>query len=445
MPFERLTATLAEQAVELRHAELPPDVVELARQCLLDWFGVTLAGAHEPPAALLVEALAIGEGDPAGVSLVGRSTRVPVLVAALVNGTASHALDFDDVNALMRGHPSVAVYGAALALGEHLDASYDDLVRAFVAGYETMCRVGVAIGAAPYQRGFHATGTVGTFGAATACASLLRLDADRTAVALGLAATQAAGLKCMFGTMTKPLHAGKACENGLLAALLAAKGFTAERAAIEAAQGFAAVSGVTASSERALGEPPLGWHLRSNLFKYHASCFMTHSTIDGLRRLVDDGVRADDVDAVVVHVTEAELGACAISEPTTGLEVKFSVAHLAAMALLGRDTSDVTDDAAADGAAVALRHRVKVADDGRPNTPTLVEVRLRDGRELSVAHDVHAPERDLARQGAQLRAKFDTLVTPALGAVAAGALADAVTRGVDGVGDVRALMALARI
>src|SRR5215468_7288011 len=239
------TADVATRVAKLEFDDIPADVVELVRQCTLDWFGVALAGSREPAAeivlaAALEEAPSIADG---GVTVVGRADRLPASMAALVNGTASHALDYDDVNAAMNGHPTVPVLGALLALAETRPTAGRDLVCAFVAGYEAENRVGRALGSAPYQRGFHATGTLGTLGAAAACARLLGLDVDTTAVALGLAATQAAGLKSMFGTMSKPLHAGKACANGLLAARLADRGFTAHPAAIETDQGFAEVSG----------------------------------------------------------------------------------------------------------------------------------------------------------------------------------------------------------
>src|SRR5262249_22908801 len=210
------------------------------------------------------------------VTVVGRPERLPPLAAALANGTASHALDYDDVNSAMMGHPTVAILAALLALAESRGSRGCDVVEAFVAGYEAQCRIAQAVGHNPYQRGFHATGTIGTFGAAAACARLLNLDPDQTAIALGIGATQAAGLKAMFGTMSKPLHAGKACANGLLAARLAARGFTANPAAVEAEQGFAEVSGGRGDLDRALREPDGGWYLRGNLFRYHATRLAAH-------------------------------------------------------------------------------------------------------------------------------------------------------------------------
>jgi 2-methylcitrate dehydratase PrpD len=312
----------------------------------------------------------------------------------------------------------VPVLSALLALAETRAASGRDVVCAFVAGYEAECRVGRALGSAPYQRGFHATGTLGTLGAAAACARLLGLDAETTAVALGIAATQASGMKSMFGTMTKPLHAGKAAANGLLAARLAARGFTAHPAAIETEQGFAEVSGGRRDLDAPRSEPE--WFLRNNLFKYHAACFATHSTIEGLRRLRSRiGFAAADVDRVVVHANAAQLRMCAIPEPRTGLEAKFSLRHLVAMTLSDVDTSSTgsfTDACARDADLVRLRQRVEVAEDGPMQSGTPVDVVLLDGRTLNAAQDVNTPATDLVEQGTALKSKFAALATPVLGA-----------------------------
>ena len=415
------TADVAARVAALRYDDLPADLVELTRQCVLDWFGVTVAGSREPAAEIVLAELA--DECPTGTAtVVGRSARLPASMAALVNGTASHALDYDDVNSAMNGHPTVPVLGALLALAETRAAAGEpasgrDVVCAFVAGYEAECRVGRALGSAPYQRGFHATGTLGTLGAAAACARLLGLDADTTAVALGIAATQAAGMKSMFGTMSKPLHAGKAGANGLLAARLAARGFTAHPAAIETEQGFAEVSGGRRDLDPARSGPE--WFLRNNLFKYHAACFATHSTIEGLRRLrAGTGFAAADVDRVVVHANAAQLRMCAIPEPDTGLAAKFSLRHLVAMTLSDVDTANAdsfTDACARDADLVRLRQRVEVAPDGPLQSGTPVDVVLLDGRTVSAAHDVNTPATDLDGQRAALRAKFDALCRPVLG------------------------------
>jgi 2-methylcitrate dehydratase PrpD len=421
-----LTAQLAQRSAELSFDQLPDDIVAMARLCILDWLGVTIAGSREPAPRILLGSLAPIAAIN-GVTVVGHDIRLSPLQAALVNGTSSHVLDFDDTNATLIGHPSVAILGALLGLAESLHSSGPEFLCAFVAGYETACRVGAAMGVQSYVRGFHNTGTIGTLGAAAACSHLLGLNAEHTTMALALAATQAAGLGCMVGTMSKSFHAGKACENGLLAALLAQNGFTANESAIESAKGFAATASGECDLAATLDEPPLGWHLSSNLFKFDASCYMTHSALAGVRQLsAQQRLTADEIAEVRLHLGEVETTTCAIPQPRTGLEVKFSVAHLVAMAVLGRPTVVIDDAAANDGEVIAFRRRVIVDSDGVSGAPTLVELRLSDGRRLTAARDVTTPERDLAELRERLEEKFRTLTTPHIGADRAEALVAAV-------------------
>jgi 2-methylcitrate dehydratase PrpD len=217
-PATDLTRAIAEQAAAVDYNALPETVRALARQCVLDYYGVALAGSDDPLVAILLDEFSeAGGAGQAGI--IGHAARLPVLSAALVNGAIGHALDYDDVNLAMPGHPSVAILPGLLALAEQRRSSGSEVIAAFVAGYETACRIGMALRPGHYNLGFHATGTVGAFGAAAACARLLGLDADATAQALGIAGTQAAGLKSQFGTMCKPFHAGKASQNASRASL----------------------------------------------------------------------------------------------------------------------------------------------------------------------------------------------------------------------------------
>jgi 2-methylcitrate dehydratase PrpD len=257
---------------------------------------------------------------------------------------------------------------------------------------------------------------------------------------LALAATQAAGLGCMVGTMAKSFHAGKACENGLLAALLAQNGFTATEAAVECAKGFAATASGECITAAALSEPPMGWHLLDNLFKFDASCYMTHSTLAGLRDLRKrENVDPDAIAEIHVHLGELEYATCALPKPATGLEVKFSVAHLAAMAALGRPTMVIDDAAAHDPVTVALREKVIVTADGASGAPTRVDVVLNDGGRLTTACDVNTPEYDLALQRQRLEQKFRTLTSPLLGTSRAAAVIAAIQGPATSL-DVRALI-----
>ena len=319
-----------------------------AKHVLLDWTAVTIAGFAEPLVQMLVAEYG---GDATGpCSLLAGSGRARPLDAALINGCAGHALDFDDVAARMFGHPSVPVVPAALALAQAQRLSGLDLLRALVVGHQVETQLGDMVGLSHYLHGFHVTGTIGTFGASAACANLKRLDAATTAHALGLAATQAAGLKSMFGTMAKPLHAGKAAMNGLMAAQLAARGFTAHVHAIECAQGFAQTQAPQINPIPARIDTSAGFAIESALFKYHAACYMTHSTIEAVRQArVRHKLDLDSVESMTIGVADNHRGVCDIENPQTGLNVKFSIQHLAVLALDGIDTAalDLYSDATA--------------------------------------------------------------------------------------------------
>src|SRR6267154_2624109 len=356
-----LTRTLAAQASAVTYDALPGPVRALARQCVLDYYGVALAGADDPLAKILLDELAEA-GGTAQASIIGHTARLPALSAALVNGAIGHALDYDDVNLAMPGHPSVAILPGLLALAEQRQSTGREVIAAFVAGYEIACRIGMALKPGHYDRGFHATGTVGCFGAAAACAHLLGLDAEATAMALGIAGTQAAGLKSQFGTMCKPFHAGKAAQNGLLAARLAARGFSSRADIVECVQGFALTHGPDFSPEAALAAPEAGLHIFANLFKYHAACYLTHAPIECARRLREEYRLAPEVIAGITLRLDASCErVCNIPAPLDGLQSKFSLRQAVAMALAGVDTARLdaySTENALDPGLVRLRDRV---------------------------------------------------------------------------------------
>jgi 2-methylcitrate dehydratase PrpD len=287
---------------------------------------------------------------------------------------------------------------------------------------------------------------VGTFGAAAGCAHLLGLDEEQTLHALGIAATQAAGLKSMFGTMCKPLHAGKAAQNGLLAAKLAARGFTARPDSLECAQGFARTHSPDFHPEAALAEPEGGWHIRANLFKYHAACYLTHAGIEAARTLrANPAVTAERIAAITLRVDETTDRVCNIAAPRTGLEAKFSHRLTAAMALAGLETSRLdsfTAEIAADPRITALRDKVSVELlPGFGVTHAAMDIRLTDQTTLSAEHDAGIPAASVSHQGERIRAKFDGLAAASLGPARALALGDALAV-VDTAGNVATLAPL---
>jgi 2-methylcitrate dehydratase PrpD len=413
---------LAEHWSDLTFADLPQEAIDVGKQCVGDWMGCALAGSQEQ----LVEVLRGELTSPGKATLIGAGGHASPRDAALINGAAGHALDFDDTHTLLSGHPSAPVIPAALATAEELDLSGEALLTALVVGIEVECRVGALLAPGHYRAGWHATATVGIMGAAAAVAHLLGLEAQRTTHALALAATQAAGLKASFGTMAKPLHAGKAATDGLLAARLAARGFTANPAVLEAPQGLAAATGAagaTPTGARTLDLNRLKrlanqWTIRDTLFKYHAACYLTHASINAAQAL-SGMIAIDEIEQVEVHVAADSLQVCNIAQPSTGLEGKFSLRATTAMALLGDDTSDLaayTDGRMHDDELVALRDRVRVVPhDAGVGTQSRVVVTMRDGSVLEAEDDTGRPAEDLQLQRQRLLQKFAGLARPVLG------------------------------
>ncbi|MCG8381394.1 MAG: MmgE/PrpD family protein [Gammaproteobacteria bacterium] len=412
---ENLTLNIAENATRYRYQMLPEDVVFIAKTCILDWVGVTLAGADEPLTKILLENEREQGGHPQA-TVVGFGEKLSIQQTTLINGAASHALDYDDVNMQFTGHPTVTVLPAVLALAEQHHASGQQLIESFVAGYETECRIGAAMGQSHYNRGWHATATIGTFGSAAGCGHFMGLSEQKMATALGIAATQAAGLKSQFGTMCKPFHAGKAALNGLLAASLAKKNFTSRADMIECEQGFAETQTDSFNPEKGKGDSD-DYRIRENLFKYHAACYLTHSAIEAAAHIHrEHQLSPEAITRIQVTVDPNSLRVCNILSPETGLETKFSLRHTAAFALAGIDTAAMnsySDEHAKDRHLVALRNKVSVeTSTARPQTAALVTVETQSGETYESEADVGIARTDLQAQWDQLEAKFHSLVNP---------------------------------
>ncbi len=422
-----ITAAIVAEMVARRHETMSAESLEISRQCVLDWLGVAIAARDEP----LVRILAADNAEQGGAphaSIIG-GTRGTIYDAALINGAAGHALDYDDVAFAMSAHASAAILPALLALAQFRKADGRAVLAAFVAGYEAGCRIGTLVAPGHYEAGFHGTATIGTFAAAAACAHLLGLDAVRAAHAIGIAATQAAGIRCMFGTMCKPLHAGKAAQNGLRAAMLAGRGFESHPAVLEDAVGFAITHSPDFAPERALATPEGGYFLYKNLFKYHASCYMTHSVIENILKLrLSAQFDLAAVHAITITTHPSLDSVCNIAAPRSGLETKFSLRHCAALALSGYDTGRLdtfSDSVACDPRLSALRDKIAVAfNEEQPRTHSQIRLHMVQGETLTASHDADVPERDLVKQTRRLTQKFYGLTNPEIGD-------DAATRAID--------------
>jgi 2-methylcitrate dehydratase PrpD len=440
-----LTGQIASRVVELRACDIPPPVMERAVQSVTDWVAVTIAGASEHAAAIVRQAtLADGGDGPATVLAVRGGAGLQA--AALANGVASHALDFDDGNGWMLGHPSVAICPAALAVAEETGACGEALLASVVAGVEVGARVGVAMGESHYRNGWHATGTTGTLAAAGAAAWLLGLDVERTSVALSLAATQAAGLKAMFGTMAKPFHAGRAAMSGVLAAKLAAAGFTAPPDGIGAGQGLAATQSANFRPELVRETIGAEWGITRTRIKMHACCGVTHPTIDALRDArTARGFGAADVERLEIEGGPMVWRTCQVDWPCSGLEAKFSLRYTAALALSGRPTTtrSFTDEALRGDDITRVQERVELREVDRAGFGVTLRLRLKDGTILVTEADSAGPvpDAELPAQRQRLARKFEDLVIPVLGEAGGARLLTALTS-LREAADVRQLTAL---
>jgi 2-methylcitrate dehydratase PrpD len=389
-----VTSRLAEFIAKSRWEDAPAEAVEAARRAILDCLGVMLAGSLEPPARI-VQRVAEAEGGAPLCTVVGAGRRTGAVWAALCNGTAAHALDFDDTNFAMMGHPSAPVLAAALAAGELALADGQAVVHAFLLGFEVETTLAEVINPPHYEHGWHATCTLGTLGAAAAAARLLGLDAGQIGAALAVAASQSSGLKENFGTMTKPFHAGHAARSGVLAALLAREGFTASVQALEGPQGFLQVFGAGKCELAALDTLGQPWKILTTgvAVKPYPSCACTHSIIDGaleLRRV--HGIEPDQVAEVTVGVHATVPRILIHPEPQTGLEAKFSAEFSAAAALAEGRAGIATfrDDKTRDPRIRALMKRVRmvvdreIPGDLERHVWTRVTIRLQDGRTVSI-------------------------------------------------------------
>jgi 2-methylcitrate dehydratase PrpD len=361
-----LTLGLGRFLAGLRYEDVPKDAIPFIHTGFTDCVGVMIAGAREPAPQLLMATLAPAGGE---ATLLFGDRRASAPEAAWINGTAAHALDFDDV--ALRGHPSTVLVPAILAEAEAIGASGRAMVLAYASGYETWAELVRREAGFHHGKGWHPTGIFGAIGAAAACASLRGLDAEKSAHAIALGASQSAGLMANFGTMTKPFHAGKAAHAGVMAARLAEKGFTASLDALEHPQGFlAAVSPAGKIDLESPIQAGSDWKLARDRLsvKKYPLCFCTHRALDGMLDLLQaEKVDASTVSRVSVSTSQRNISILRNHAPQTGLEAKFSMEFAMASALIARRASlaELTDGFVQRPDVQALMKRVVVKADER--------------------------------------------------------------------------------
>lgn len=356
-----LTRDLGEFVARLQYRDLPPEGLRVARIGFVDCVAVMVAGSTEPVAEI-VERVAMAGTEKSGSSICMTARRAPPPVAAWINGAAAHALDYDDAN----GHRSAILVPALLAEGEALGASGEDLVTAYVAGFEVWSELARREKGHLHERGWHPTGIYGALASAAACAKLRKLDGERTAAALAIAASHACGLVANFGTMTKPYHAGNSARSGVVAARLAAEGLTASASALEHDRGF--LSAVSQHGEFDAQRPVkagIEWRIgvEGVSVKKFPTCYCTHRAIDAMLDLVAaKDIRPADVEQIEVFIGKTQKAILHADKPKTGLEGKFSIQFAMACALAERKVtlSELVDPVVQRADLQALMQRVKV-------------------------------------------------------------------------------------
>jgi 2-methylcitrate dehydratase PrpD len=412
-----VTRTLAQFVVASRFEDMPDNVVHEAKRALLHWIGCAVGGSHEQSVASALAALTQFSGPPQA-SVFGRSDRLDVLHAAFVNGVSTDVLSFSDTHPETLIHPTGVLGPALAALAEQRPVSGKQLLHALILGFDVASRVSLAVYPWHYDRGWHITGTAGAFGAGAAASKILGLDAERIVWTLGIAATAAAGLRGMFGSMCKNFHSGRAAENGLLAAFLAQQGFDSVPDGIGGPRCFAHVLGEAPDLEavvRNLGE---SYEMSKNTYKAYPCGVVIHPVIDACVQIANtQGFDLESVAAVEIRGNPFLIELTGRKTPTKTLEGKLSVFHSAAAALIARRVGEgeFADAFIQRRDVIALRDKVTVQPDAQiREDEAVVTVKLSDGRTLRqhVEHATGTAERPMT--DGDIETKFRGLCEPYL-------------------------------
>ncbi|WP_300554127.1 MmgE/PrpD family protein [Limnohabitans sp. Rim8] len=394
------------------------DVVDHeAHRTFLNWLGCAIGAAqHEAVESALAAVNMLAPAQQA--TIAGRSERVDMANAALLNGISSHTFDFDDTHLKTIIHPAGPVASAVMALAETQNSSGRQVLDALVLGIDVACRMGNLVYPQHYDRGWHITGSTGTLGAAAACARLLGLNAQQTAMALGIAASQPVGLREQFGTMTKPFHPGGAARAGLMSALMAKHGFTSSPRALEAPRGWAQVLSTKYDWREAQDELGERFEISFNAYKPFACGIVIHPSIDACAQLRAQGVKPEEVKSIELRVHPLVLELTGKKTPQDGLQGKFSVYHGCAVGLIfGRAGEDeFSDHIVRREDVVSLRDKVQaVVDTSVREESVYVTAHLNDGRSVKVhvEHAIGSLQKPMT--DADLESKFRDLSNPILG------------------------------
>jgi 2-methylcitrate dehydratase PrpD len=395
----------------------PQEVIDMSKKCFLDWLGVTLGGTGDAVSALMVD-FARETGGRRQASVLGFGMKTSLVNAALVNGTMAHVLDYDDALSVVRAHVSAPLIAALLPMAEYKRLCGRDFITAMVMGFELSTRVGLALGKGYYEAGWHATAILGRLGAAAGAGKLLGLGGDQLVMAIGLAATQAGGIRDVFGTMGKAFHAGKAAADGILAAMLAQRGVTAPTDVLDNGSGFSRVFSSNYRGDTITTNLGQTWTILNNSFKPYAACLLVHPVVDGLIQLREKyALKAAEIEEVRVEVAPLNLAVTSNPQPATGLEGKFSLSFAAALAILfGHARNTLFSDKVVHNPEVRgmMRKVAATSNSGITETEANLTVRLKGGQMywIKVTSPKGDPRNPLSF--AEIQDKFGELATSVL-------------------------------
>jgi len=415
-----VTRRLAEFVVRTDFRDIPRDVVEHAKLCILDWLGAALAGSRSLVAKVVISFLEkFGWGD--GVTVIGTPIRTHPVFAALANGVMGHAVEMDDIHREAIIHPAASIVPAALAVAEYGNAHGEEFITAVVLGYEIGIRLGIAVNPSHYEY-WHTTGTCGTFGAAAAAGKLLKLSEEGMVHAFGIAGTSAAGLIEVFGTMSKPFNAGRAAMDGVLAAFLAKEGLTSSTTILESPKGYLRATSKEYNIDKLFKGLGKEFKIKENIFKIHASCGHTHGAIDAILEIVRRyNVKPGDVSEILIGTYPIAVEVVGRNyEPKTPEEAKFSLPYCVAVALLyGRvGLEEFSYSKLTDNEIRKLMKKVKIYIEPKYSNCVLgcaeVKIITKEGHIYEHRIDVPKgyPENPLTKQ--ELLGKFEALASIAI-------------------------------
>lgn len=399
---------------DIQYKDIPDDCISKAKDCLLDYIGVTLAGSAQESARIIKEYCRQLGGSPESTVIESALKTFPA-GAALANGTMGHLLDYDDLNRQLP-HPSVCIFPSILAVGEWKKSSGKDILAAFVLGYEVACEIASVVEPHHSQRGWHSSATVGTFGSVLGVSKLLQLSTQNMLYSVGIAASLTSGLKRNFGTLTKALHAGKAAENGVVAALLAQKGFTSDPTILEGKKGFCHIFSGQYDLKEAVNKLDTFVSIRQGGFKLYPCCGSAAAALDALLFMIEKySINIDGIVQVQVGSVPLVVDDLVYRQPKSVYEAKFSMNFLAALALCEKEVSleNLVEEKLGDPRIRKLMKKVTLSVDSemaqagyRGTWSARVKVKMKEGSEFSERVDIPRGQPENPMSPSQLIGKY---------------------------------------